>query len=132
MLQNDMRLPLLPILVVAVVSGFGCDSDSPLAPEVSVEPIHIDSVEVTLSNSQPVQGLAHVTGIIGDGCSELIPPKIALDGTRITITIERSRPVDAVCTQIAKLYDDRLPLGPLSPGDYVLRVNDVVQRFRVD
>jgi hypothetical protein len=35
-----------------------------------------------------------------------------------------------VCTQLARLYDERLPLeGSFPPGDYVLRVNDFVRSF---
>ena len=48
----------------------------------------------------------------------------------MTVTILRERPREAVCTQIAKLYDDVIRLeGQFPPGDYLLRVNSVEKTF---
>lgn len=49
----------------------------------------------------------------------------------MTLSIYSTRPPDAICTQIAKLYDATLALttGPFPPGPYVLRVNGVEKTF---
>lgn len=104
----------------------------PAEPSLVVEPIQITEVEVLVLESFPAQVMAHVTGVIGDGCATLLPEEVERSASEITISILRQRPADAVCTQIAKLYDERIALGTFPPGEYVLRVNDVEERFRVD
>jgi hypothetical protein len=48
----------------------------------------------------------------------------------VTVTILRQRPRDAICTQIAKLYEDNIRLdGQYPPGQYTLRVNDLTTTF---
>jgi len=109
----------------------GCHS-SPAAPEkppaVTIRPIHVDSVEVLLQGPPA----AHVQGVIGDGCTRISGVVQERGGRTIDITILAERPTDAVCIQIARLYDETLPLpGDFPPGAYVLRVNGVERAFTV-
>ncbi len=114
------------IALCAALSGCG----SPSEPDLLVEPIQIDSVEVLVQESSPPTATAHVQGVVGDGCSEIHSVRQERSDTAVTITILRQRPRNAVCTQIARLYDERIPLqGSFPPGDYVLRVNDFVRPF---
>ena len=62
----------------------------------------------------------------------LLPERQSRSGNRVVVAIERERPVDAICTQIALLYDRVLPLdGRFAAGNYALQVNDVESRFVV-
>ena len=113
-------------------------SVSPLSPVVtperpmSIEPIQIDQVEVRIAESPPVQVTAHVTGVIGDGCSSVLPVEQKREGHTLTLTINRQRPTEAMCTQLAKLYDENIRLdGDFPAGDYVVKVNSVTQNFTV-
>ena len=100
---------------------------------MDIAPIQIDKVEVQITESQPVQVSAHVTGVIGDGCSSAMPVEQQRDGNTITLTINRQRPADAICTQIAKIYDETIRLqGDFPAGDYTLKVNTVTQTFTVN
>jgi hypothetical protein len=86
----------------------------------------VDSVEVLLAAAPS----AHVQGILGDGCTELSAVTQARAGNAIEITILSRRPADAICTQIAKLYDAVLPLaGAFPSGQYVVTVNGVAAPF---
>ena len=77
--------------------------------------------------------MAHVQGILGDGCSELRSQSQARLGHLVLVTILRQRPRDAVCTQIAKVYVADIPLqGEYPPGQYVLRVNEVEKAFTTE
>jgi hypothetical protein len=119
---------LFPPLVLAAA----CASESgPTGTgDLVIEPIPIDSVEVAILESFPPQATAHVQGVLGDGCSELNSIRQERSGNLVTVTILRERPRDAICTQIAKLYDDNIPLeGQYPPGQYTLRVNDVTTSF---
>lgn len=110
--------------------------ESPIQPparDVTIGPIQIDQVEVRIAESFPVQVFAHVTGFIGDGCSSALPVEQKREGNTITLTINRQRPTDAICTQIAKIFDENIRLaGDFPPGEYTLKVNTVTQTFTVN
>jgi inhibitor of cysteine peptidase len=120
------------LVACCVLTGFACSTSGVTNPTTAVAPIQIDGVDVLLMESFPVQVTAHVEGVVGDGCSTVLPLEMSRSGNLVTISILRERPVDAVCTQIARLYDERIPLGTFASGEYVLRVNDVERSFRVD
>jgi len=116
--------------LLAVCAASGCRN--PAGPSLLVEPIQIDSVDVIVMATLPPTVAAHVRGVIGDGCSELHSVQQQRSGHTITITILRKRPKAAICTQVARLYDERIPLeGSFPAGDYLLRVNDVERRFQI-
>ncbi len=73
---------------------------------------------------------AHVHGIVGDGCTELFGLIQRRTGPTIEITILSTRPAEAICSQIAKVYDAVIPLaGPFPGGAYVVSVNGVEAPF---
>lgn len=120
-------------VVLTLLMLVACDSPEEPDSVFDVAPIQIDSVDVALLESFPVRAMAHVTGVVGDGCSELLPIEQIRDGNELVISIRRRRPVDAVCIQLAKLFDRSISLdGSFAPGDYTLRVNDVSVVFHVD
>jgi len=97
-----------------------------------IEPIQIDTVEIRIGEPQPVRVSLHVTGVIGDGCADLLPPTLLRSGNLTTIRINRTRPLEAVCSQIAKVYDEVIPLlGEFPPGDYRVKVNSLERGFHV-
>jgi hypothetical protein len=70
--------------------------------------------------------------VVGDGCTELSGVTTARSGNSVTVTILSTRPEEAICIQIARLYDATLALpGDFPPGQYVLRVNSVEKTFAV-
>ena len=123
-----LRAPLpLGLALLLAVACHGTPS-APPDTSVIVRPIHVDSVEVLL-DAAPA---AHVRGIVGDGCTELDGVTQARTGSAIEITILSRRPADAICTQIAKVYDAVLPLaGAFPSGPYVVTVNGVAAPFAV-
>jgi hypothetical protein len=126
------RLNTAVAAIVFVLGAFAC-SNPAAAPEVEVTPIQIDRVEVRVLESSPPQATARVEGVIGDGCSELHSESQSRTGNTVTLTILRARPRGAICTQQAKLYAADVSLqGQYPPGDYVLRVNGVEEKFRTE
>lgn len=115
--------------LLLLLLAFGCGG-SPTEGDLSIDPISIDSVDVLVLESSPPQASAHVKGVIGDGCSELHSVSQSRSGATVTVTILRQRPRDAICTQIARLYDEVIRLeGTYPPGRYVVRVNGVERTF---
>ena len=116
-------------LVLSAACVAAC-SDNPAGSDLSIDPIGIQSVDVLVLESLPPQASAHVKGVIGDGCSELHSIGQERSGNTVTVTILRQRPKDAICTQIARLYDDVIRLdGTYPAGSYVLRVNGFERTF---
>jgi hypothetical protein len=117
------------VAVLIAASGAGCDSPStPAPPRTLVRPIQIESVDVVVASAPS----AHVRGVIGDGCTELAGVTTSRSENRVTVTILSTRPEEAICIQIARLYDATLALpGDYPPGPYVLRVNSVEKTFTV-
>lgn len=118
-------------VVTVVLVAAGCADVNPTAAgELVVEPIQVESVDVRVIETVPPRAVAHVRGVLGDGCSELHSLRQERSGTTVTVTISRQRPRDAVCIQIAKMYDEDVTLdGEYPPGRYVVRVNDVATPF---
>jgi hypothetical protein len=124
----------LVLSCIFALSGVNCGSlpEDPSDMTPVVAPIQIDSVDVALAESFPVQAFSHVVGVVGDGCTTLLPLEQRRSGNRVFVEIQAQRPKDAICTQIAKLFDQNIALGPFAPGNYELHVNDVVRHFHVD
>ena len=119
----------LSIEVALALLVLGCASDT-TSPDLVAEPIQIERVDVMILESAPPQVTARVQGVLGDGCAVLHSVAQQRSGNTITVTILRERPKDAICIQIAKLYDEVIRLeGQFPPGDYVLRVNALEKGF---
>jgi hypothetical protein len=128
-----MRTPRLTswgLLALVAGASTACTSardaanPAPSDPVFVVDPIAIESVEL-VRGLGTASGLGvHVKGVVGDGCSELLPVRQVREGNTVTITVERRRPENAICIQIARLFDDVIPLeGVFPPGTYEVRVN---------
>ena len=126
------RLNALMGISLGAVTVLACSSN-PAGPDLLVDEIQIDSVEVRIVETPPPYAVAHVRGILGDGCSELRSQSQTRLGNLVIVTILRERPRDAICTQIAKLYEADIPLqGQYPPGQYLLRVNGVEKAFTME
>jgi hypothetical protein len=124
-------------LIFAALAAAACSPNGtpsqPEAPGVRISRIQVDSVTIRTAQSFPVQVFAQVKGVIGDGCSELQPLQQSRAGNVVTLEITRARPENAICTQIAKLFDQQVRLeGEFRTGDYTLAVNGTAYPFRVD
>lgn len=131
-MQLRLAVPSALVLFFAACGQPGAPSASP-SPTMIVGRIQIDSVAVRLAQSFPVQAFVRVKGVVGDGCSSLLPIEQSRAGNVITLEIKRQRPRDAICTQIAILFDQEIRLeGEFRTGEYTLYVNGIAQSFRVD
>jgi hypothetical protein len=114
-------------LLLAALALAGCDNP---AADVLVAPIQVDHVEVLVMESFPAQAAVQVQGVVGDGCSSVHSVEQRREGSTVTVTILGTRPREAICTQIALLYDEQIRLeGAFPPGTYVVRVNGVERSF---
>ncbi|MPZ23580.1 MAG: hypothetical protein GEU28_08540 [Dehalococcoidia bacterium] len=91
----------------------------------------VETIDILVLESFPVQIVASATGYLGDGCTELHEVDTQISGNDITVTITTRRPADAICTLQLVGHTENVNLGAFDPGDYTVTVNDVSQDFTV-
>ncbi len=97
-----------------------------------IKPMPIETVNVQIRESQPVQVAVEVSGTLNDGCTEFHQMSQVRTGTTIEITITTIRPKDMMCTQQLTFYTNTIALeGEFPSGTYTVRVNGVEQTFTI-
>ena len=94
----------------------------------------INSVQIAIMESWPLQAQAQISGELGDGCTELGAIRSHREGDTFTITVETVRPAEAICTQQLKMFEESVPLEieGLAAGTYTVDVNGVTETFTLD
>lgn len=98
---------------------------------------HVESVDVVLKESFPVQVDVLVKGTLPDGCTELGDVRQELTGTTFHVTLEtrKLKDGDVVCTQALEDFETTIALKNvvgISAGEYVVDVNGVQKAFTMD
>ena len=102
--------------------------------EVIIGEATVESMEVLILESFPVQVNVQVSGYLGDGCTELG----AIDTERVddtfNVTVHTERPADAICTQQLVAFEETISLDVqgLEAGTYTVDVNGVTGTFTLD
>jgi inhibitor of cysteine peptidase len=109
-----------------------CGSVSPAATR-ETDRLAVESVQVRIMESFPVQVSAQVKGNLRDGCESLAGTTQSRTGNTVSVTIATERETSLVCTQALVPVEENVRLdGAFPAGTYVVRVNGVEQTFRVD
>lgn len=103
----------------------------PGGEETFRSPMIIDSVEVLLLESAPVQVVVNVRGSQPDGCEFPAITEEQRDGNAITLEIYREVPLAAMCPAVLVIYEDSINLGTFEPGAYTVTVNGVTVAFEI-
>ena len=85
----------------------------------------VDSIELMIMESFPVQVSVRARGDLPDGCTTIDQIESTQNGSAFTITISTLRPADAVCTEAVVPFDETIPLDvvDLPAGTYTVAVN---------
>lgn len=95
---------------------------------------NVDSIEVLIMESFPVQVSVVVHGSFPDGCTQTSNAEQEnLEGNTIELTIYTIRPADAECTQEVVPFEESFSLDVegLSAGTYTIDVNGVTGTFEL-
>ena len=94
----------------------------------------VESLDILILESFPVQVNVHVSGYLGDGCTELGDINVERVDDTFKVTIHTERPADAVCTQQLVGFEETIPLDVqgLEAGTYTVDVNGVTATFTLD
>ena len=87
----------------------------------------VDSVEVVLLESFPVQVHVLVKGNLPNGCTSIdqVRQRRDLENKTFWVEITTARPANAICTEALVPYEERIPLDALNlpAGAYTVDVN---------
>ena len=95
--------------------------------------VMVESVEVRISESLPVQVSVNVKGNLADACTKPDEVSIARDGNAFNVGITTTRPADVVCAEVLTPYEENIELDVkgLKKGTYTVTVNGVTQSFEL-
>jgi len=101
---------------------------------VTIDEATVQSIDVMLLESFPVQVHVNVTGYLGDGCTTLGDIQTTQEGNTFLVHITTQRPTDAICTQQLVGFEENVALDAagLPAGTYTVDVNGVTDTFTLD
>ena len=96
-------------------------------------PAVVESTEILVLESFPVQIHVIAKGYLPDGCTEIDRVEEERNGNTFTVTITTKRPKDMMCTQAIVPYEKVVPLDVygLKAGTYNVNVNSVTDSFEL-
>lgn len=113
--------------------GATTPSDAPAAEIPGENLALVDTIEIRILKSDPVQVEVVARGNLPDGCTQLVDAEITLDGPAFHVTLPTQRPADAICTQALVPFEQVIPLdvADAAPGEYTVDVNGVTEAFEL-
>jgi hypothetical protein len=142
-MRKSVLFPAIALVVLA--AGFGIAwaslSDNPAGgdqtttttgPGAVRDPAYIDSVEILLLESYPVQVRALITGNLPTPCHrpawDLSGPDA---GGRLTLDVYSTADADAICPQVLQPFEQSIDVGSFTGGSFVLVVGGVEYPFSI-
>jgi len=116
--------PVVPISNMA--GGTPVNSTSAPATQVSRE-VQVQSVEIRISNTTPVQVNAVITGNLTESCATLGESQMEYASSTFQITVYAKGPGDIGCAQVTTPFATTIPLNTkdLPAGSYTVIANGV-------
>ena len=95
-------------------------------------PVYVDSVELLLLESYPVQVRARLQGALPTPCHRLAWDLSAPDARgRITLDVYSTADPGIACIQVLEPFEQVIDVGSFTSGSYVLVVNGVEYPFTI-
>jgi inhibitor of cysteine peptidase len=124
-------------------------TEAPAEPTTTVEPTRqptavegdvitkeamVESIEILLLESFPIQVSVVARGNLPDSCTEISEITKERDGDTFRVTITTSRPADAMCAAVLVPFEEVISLDVLGlpAGVYTVNVNGVSDTFTLD
>lgn len=127
------------VLLLFITAGCGGTepepTETPAPTDLPSEPVtgtaNVESIQILMLESFPVQVNARMRGILSDGCTTIDQINTERSGNDFTITVTTFRPADAVCTEAVVPFDEVVALDVLglNAGTYNVTANGVSGTF---
>ena len=140
------RLLILPLFAILVLAGCGgeepaIETPTPTNTAVSTSTpmpagdvsgtATVDSIEILILESFPVQINVRVRGIVPDGCTNVDEIATTHTGSSFNITITTLREAGQICTEAEVPFEELIPLDVvgLPANTYTINVNGIQGSF---
>ena len=109
-------------------------ASTPEAEEPETRQADVESIEVLVLESFPVQVNVIASGTLPDACTTLNDPAPRLEGNTFVINLTATRLPEEVCSQAIVPFDKvmQLDVEGLSAGTYTVSVNGVTDTFTLE
>jgi inhibitor of cysteine peptidase len=106
----------------------------PIEGEVVVGEAVVESIEIMILESFPVQVRVVASGYLPDACTQLGEITTTREGKTFEVTIATIRPADKACAAVVVDFQETIPLDVygLEAGEYTVIVNGVSDTFRLE
>lgn len=123
-------------IATAIIASIiiACDSDGNFSNNNSVSTAAVDSIEIMILESFPVQVNVIARGFLPDGCTEIGDISQEREGNFFTVTIFTTRDDELICTLALVPFEETIALDVfgLPAGVYTVMVNDVAGAFELE
>ena len=110
------------------------DQEGPASEVIQGTVVYLNSMDIQIMESFPVQVSVTLQGDLPDGCTTIQSVESSLEGQTFTITFRTHRPAGQRCTQALVPVEDTVSLDVygLPAGEYTVIANDLTETFTLD
>jgi inhibitor of cysteine peptidase len=138
-LRKDKRMKKKHLLYIVILSGVllvsACQPSQAVDDYTYGQDAAVESLEIFMLESFPVQVEAHVSGYLPDGCTELDEIIVERQDQDFILTVQTRRSTgDIACTQALVPFEETVDLDVqgLSAGTYNVIVQEQEESFTLD
>lgn len=134
-MNKKFTLITIALLFVLVLSACQPDEDPIEGDYTYGQNALLDSIEVVLLESFPVQAQVIVKGNLPDGCTELDEIVVVREGDTFVLTINTRKPTgDIACTEALVPFEEKVDLDieGLEAGTYTVVAQDLEATFTLE
>ena len=128
--------PTLDPMEQPVSSDNPTHSTKPVNSDESQENVYVDSIQINIMESFPLQVSATINGNLPDGCTSIINSKadFDIDNATFTIHIYTDRPKEMDCTQALVPFTETIPLDVygFAAGTYTVNAYQLTTTFKFE
>lgn len=135
-MKNNFWIIIVLVLVAIVLGVFLVDGREKLpeghvSGEMTSGIAVVDSIEVMMMESFPLQALARIKGHLPDGCTVIGRIDQFIEGDLLRVSVETERPTGEMCTEALVPYEKEIALDILGlpAGEYTVDINGVKSGF---
>lgn len=123
---------LLSVITILAIIASGCVA--PAAPgDADEEPVAVDSIDILILESFPVQVHAVLRGTTRDGCIMIDDVDVTRQGNAFELAIVSSRLDNARCSDERQPFEENVPLDVygLPAGTYTVIAGELRETFEL-
>lgn len=133
--MKKTKVTLMFVLIAGLLLS-ACQPAGPVGDDfIYGQEAVVESVQVLLMESFPLQARAVVSGYLSDGCLELVEIDVERQGMEFVLTLITRRPAgDVMCTEALVDFEEAVALDieGLEAGTYTVIAQDQQAKFTLD